>query len=134
MHLFKSPVIKKKIELTGVFMLNPVQAFDYVNSAIQSNTGYSFSQLAKNVNKIAFPAIVLAGMYMVSAKEDFGTCPRDPEDYSRFTCSNYDDCITFCLEKASQYGESFIAEFDKCAQVLCRTLPNLSLLIKDSSF
>ncbi len=87
-------------------MLNPVQAFGYVNSAIQSNTGYSFSQLAKNVNKIAFPAIVLAGMYMVSAKEDFGTCPRDPEDYSRFTCSPYANKDLYKISKfknASSY-------------------------------
>jgi hypothetical protein len=88
-------------------MLNPVQAFGYVNSAIQNNTGYSFSQLAKNVNKIALPAIILASMYMseVSAQEDFRTCLKDSDPSICSIYFNEDDCLRSCLVESSQYKD-----------------------------
>jgi hypothetical protein len=99
-------------------MLNPIQAFGYVHSAIQNNTGYSFSQLAKNVNKIALPAIALASLYMSTVSAKDYSCPKDSEYYSN-TCStypNYDDCITFCVEETLQY-DSFLHELATCARM-----------------
>ncbi len=96
-------------------MLNPIQAFGYMNSAIQSNTGYSFSQLAKNINKIALPAIALVGMYMslVSAEDCSRICPADPD---------YDDCIAFCVKETLPY-ESFLHELGTCVRVCVAYYP-----------
>lgn len=107
-------------------MLNPIKAFEYVNSTIHSSTGFSFSQFSKKVSEIALPIIVLVGMHMstVSAGEYFGTCPKDSEYYSN-TCStypSYDDCINFCLEETIQY-ESFLHELGTCVRMCVEYYP-----------
>ncbi|MGL4540301.1 MAG: hypothetical protein ACRCU0_04930 [Candidatus Rhabdochlamydia sp.] len=105
-------------------MLNPIQAFGYMNSAIQSNTGYSFSQLAKNVTKVALPAIILASMYMseVSAQEDFRTCLKDSDARACSIYFNHDDCINSCLIESSQY-KNLLREMSACVQMCTEYFP-----------
>ncbi|MGL4540302.1 MAG: hypothetical protein ACRCU0_04935 [Candidatus Rhabdochlamydia sp.] len=105
-------------------MLNPIQAFGYVNSAIQNNTSCSFSTLSKTVNKIALPIIALASLYISTVAAKDHSCPRDSEYYSN-TCStypNYDDCITFCLEDTIQY-DSFLHELGTCVRMCVDYFP-----------
>ena len=108
-------------------MLNPIQAFKDVNSAIQNVTGYSFSlsNIPKNINKIAFPAIALAtGMYVAagergssiihiaSYKEYIANCGEDCD-----IVYSYEDCIISCARGSLKYNEKFIDELGKCMRV-----------------
>lgn len=100
-------------------MLNPIKAFNNVNSVIQNVIGYSFSlsNLPKNINKIALPAIALVtGMYIVSA-----------EDFSKNSlagcCCSYDDCISFCAEGCLKYNENFFHELGKCVRICVKHFP-----------
>lgn len=109
----------RKWNLRRLYMLNPIKAFNYVNSTIQSVTGYSFSpsNLHKNINKIALPAIALVtGMYVVSA-----------EDLSKSSlagcCCSYDDCISFCAEGCLKYNENFFHELGKCVRICVTHFP-----------
>lgn len=91
-------------------MLSPIKAFNYVNSIIQSNTGYSFSfsNLPNKINKVALPAIALAVGYIVAVNaEDLPTSK---------CCCNYDNCITLCVEGALQQ-ENFLHELGKCVRI-----------------
>ena len=97
-------------------MLSPIKAFACVNSTIQNFTGYSFSfsNLPKNINKIALPAIALAtGMYAAVSAQEI---------YLVGHCCNYDDCIALCAEGTLQY-ENFFQELGKCARICVKHFP-----------
>ena len=97
-------------------MLNSIKAFTYTNPTIQNLTGYSFSfsNLLKNVNRIALPTIALtAGMYVTVRAEDLS------ED--RCYCS-YDECIILCSKGILPY-EDFFHELGKCTRVSATYFP-----------
>ena len=110
-------------------MLNPIQAFKDVNSAVQNVTGYSFSlsNIPKNINKIAFPAIALAtGMYVAASESKGGSSILHIAERKDFMAncgedcivvSNYDDCIFSCVRGCLKYNEKFIDELGKCMRV-----------------
>jgi hypothetical protein len=99
-------------------MLNPIKTFNNVSSTIQNVTGYSFSlsNIPKNLNKITFPAVVLAtGMYVAaSAKDPFKIC----------SVHNYDGCIASCGEICLKYQESFFHELGKCVRACVSHFPS----------
>ena len=100
-------------------MLNPIQAFKDVNSAIQNVTGYSFSlsNIPKNINKMAFPAIALAtGMY-VAASESKGGSSIVP------VVSSYENCIASCVRGSFKYNQDFFLELGKCVRVCVDYFP-----------
>lgn len=74
------------------------------NLPIQSRAVCLFSNLSKNINKIAFPVIILVGMYM--SKVNAGSC----------SASDYNDCLDWCAEASVLYEDPF-HEFEACANV-----------------
>ena len=71
-------------------MLSPIQAFNCMNSAIQSSTGYSFSlsNIPKKINRADLLAIALVTkMYMSTA---------NAEDLECFGRSFNGNCTDFC--------------------------------------
>ena len=103
-------------------MLNPIQAFKDVNSAIQNVTGYSFSlsNIPKNIHKIAFSAIGLVTGLCVAASESEGGSSRLYITDCGEDCiivSDYNDCIFSCERGFLNYTEIFIDQLGKCMRV-----------------
>lgn len=110
-------------------MLNPIKAFNDVHSTIQNSTGYSFSlsNIPKNINKIAFPAIALAtGVYVAASESKKGSSILHVAERKDFMAncgedciiiSNYHDCIASCVRGCLKYNESFFDELGRCARV-----------------
>ena len=89
-------------------MLSPLKAF----TCVQKITGCSFlfSNLSKNMNNIALPAIALAsGMYTI-ANAEYIDKSHLIEDVS------YAGCIAHCIDIASNY-ENFFHELGICVRV-----------------
>ena len=89
-------------------MLSPLKAF----TCVQKITGCSFlfSNLSKNMNNIALPAIALAsGMYMVVNAENI-TKSFLVEDFT------YEVCIAHCIVLDGNY-ENFFHELGICVRV-----------------
>ncbi|MGB8088062.1 MAG: hypothetical protein WCE84_01455 [Candidatus Rhabdochlamydia sp.] len=106
-------------------MLSPLKAF----TCVQKITGCSFlfSNLSKNMNNIALPAIALAsGMYMVVNAENI-TKSFLVEDFT------YEDCVSNCVEwtvkmKLTLYKD-FVDELGACLRMCVNEFP-----IKPHSF